>query len=266
MPRARPRLARALRRLLEPAPQRPARPRTGTRHPRPVTNTTTRTARTADRARLLRQQAEIERLRAELAAREHHDAAHQAAATPRHVGRAVHWWTATGTALAGLAAVPALVISMNALAISEQQRADTHAAFIGRVALQPETGWASEILDGGQLVVTNANSMPTELFLSMKVTAGSFQQAYDFQVEIDACTQLTIDTVEMELDTSQGWEGINHAYVHNPLDGRWWKYPPAGDLIPAHPVAREIAVPSRYKSLPPAFESVGKTKDLSGCV
>lgn len=40
-------------------------------------------------------------------------------------GQALQWWTAFGTVLAGFVAVPAFFISMKALSISEQQRADT---------------------------------------------------------------------------------------------------------------------------------------------
>ncbi|GAA4105164.1 hypothetical protein GCM10022248_94030 [Nonomuraea soli] len=157
----------------------------------------------------------------------------------------------------------AYVASKDAVRISEQQRTDSHSAFIKRVSIQPEDRLLSQLVEGGQIVITNWNSMPTEMYLHTEVEAGPLTGDFNFQIQIDACTQLTIRTQPMMgADTSQGWDGSHSAYVYNPLDGGWWQY----DVVPAHRVSREVAVPRRYQMLPPAFESAGKVKELPVCV
>lgn len=212
---ARRRLLRLVEQFLQPdRPPRQPRARTHTRDPASAARTT---LRLAERRRARREPAEQER--------------HQ---SHRREGRLLQWWTAIGTVLAGLVAIPALIISMNALKISEQQRADVlrqrvedqrkaeeerAASYARNITHNREgdlIGWvhAKDGLRIGDLWISNRNTG--------EVTVWSVAQQIDGEsrvrtVRVPPCTAIKVEKTV-----------IADYAVFNPVDRRIWSVTPSG--------------------------------------
>ncbi|GAA4088355.1 hypothetical protein [Nonomuraea soli] len=275
MPRARRRLARLLQRLADTtAPRQPAKVRLNPIHPRSTAKTTTRAA---ERARGRRDPAEIERLHVELqqlqdkqAGRASESTTKTSALPKQREGRAIRWGTII-TALATIAAVVVAALAYSAskdgVRISEQQRTDVQTAFLGRIMLQPKY-FAEPILEGGDLVVVNANTLAIELRLSVSAHDKTHNKEVLVKATIPGCSQITY-RIPDEVDTWEGSTAFGQgASVYNPLDGRWWSVG-LDPEFPAGPLSEEtkqVLLDGLWQDMPGALAAAQTVKSLSGCV
>ncbi|MFI6485049.1 hypothetical protein ACIBH1_44545 [Nonomuraea sp. NPDC050663] len=102
-------------------------------------------------------------------------------------GRALAVWTAIGTVLAGLVAVPALLISLNALRISEEQRLETHRQFAQRVTLPDDI--EDQFFDNTELTISNANTIPVAVEMLMPGPIGQRAEVI-YDTNVPACAEV----------------------------------------------------------------------------
>ncbi|MFG1966909.1 hypothetical protein [Nonomuraea sp. NPDC049028] len=122
----------------------------------------------------------------------------------------VQWWAALTSVIAGLMSVPALIISMNALALGEQQQADARAqraedqklraqasadadelartAFVRAVHIWPDYQVLTNVY---QWNVRNSNSQPVEVYLRWTPVPAPSETnpALVWEMEAEPCSQ-----------------------------------------------------------------------------
>ncbi|MEV0379845.1 hypothetical protein [Nonomuraea sp. NPDC050643] len=244
MPRFHLRLARFLQRLAEPAtPRRPARVRINPRHPRPTAKAT---IRAAERARIRK-------------AKQAH---------PRE-GRALQVWTAVGTVLAGIAAVPALFIALNALKISEQQAVLAAQQFANRVTAADSATYVPDepLRDTITYTMQNSNTVPVTVEGRMFPQERPGFVLFLSPFTIPACTEVDF-LVGLPDDPALQDERIKFG-LHNTIDGRLWSVPAPGEQarivetwLPWQ--QEEVTVPKIY--LQGIHDGVERMRKVSSCV
>ncbi|GAA4071097.1 hypothetical protein [Nonomuraea soli] len=161
----------------------------------------------------------------------------------------VQWWAALTSVVAGFMSIPALIISLNALRISEQQHTDARRqqsasellarqTFIRRVIINGEPGQA--MVFGGDITVVNYNLIPVlvRLYAETEVTPTSGSSTPPPKSDasgfvIPPCAEVTLRIPPYEAiypdpadrPSRQEVEIISHTAVLNPLDGRLWAVP-----------------------------------------
>ncbi|MGN9789316.1 hypothetical protein ACTMTF_48555 [Nonomuraea sp. ZG12] len=239
MPRIRQRFARLLQRLAEPStPQQPARVRISPRHPRSAAKAT---IRVAERARMRR-------------AKQAH---------PRE-GRALQVWTAVGTILAGVAAVPALFIALNALEISEQQAALAAQQLANRVTT---SSWDAQVSPADTITMQNSNTVPVvvEGKLIPRDTPKDESVWELLTFTVPACTEASFSIDKPDWFKTRG--ALALFVLRNTIDGRLWSVPAPGEQ--AHMVERTWLPPHALNPGNPRAYDVGapkRAKKVSSCV
>ncbi|MEO3794646.1 hypothetical protein ABGB14_30920 [Nonomuraea sp. B10E15] len=150
-------------------------------------------------------------------------------AQPRE-GRALQVWTAVGTVLAGVAAVPALFIALNALEISEQQAALAAQQLANRVTAYSAT--TSSVADEQPRYTTtytmqNSNTVPVIVEGRIFPRERPGLVLYLSPFTIPACTEVDF-LVPLPDDPALQDERIRFG-LHNTIDGRLWSVPAPGE-------------------------------------
>ncbi|MGW4643544.1 hypothetical protein ACWEN6_33850 [Sphaerisporangium sp. NPDC004334] len=207
----------------------------------------------------------------------------------------VQWWAALATVLAGLMSLPALVISVNALRVAEQQRLDAHKiaeqqrldaqrqkaeedqalrrAFVQRITYD---GSDNVFFDDGDLVFSNGNTSlaTTRILLRFTRDKGAGAAAnwtYSLmEFRVPACTEATFritkgleEEIQTEGVTFSSVVAENYASVLNPYDNRWWYVLGFADSVP-EPLTQEDHVLQQEQSMS-VFTEPDKSRELSGC-
>lgn len=110
--------------------------------------------------------------------------------------------------------IPALVISINALKISEQQREDAARTYIQRISVE----WKTK----SEFTISNSNMTPTHVFLTKKIG----DVVYRVRHPVAGCHEVSYSAERKPVDETAGIpfrvseEG--EFSVYNPIDQRLW--------------------------------------------
>ncbi|MEU6726363.1 hypothetical protein ABZ917_21905 [Nonomuraea wenchangensis] len=159
--------------------------------------------------------------------------------------------------------MPALIISMNALKVSEQQQADTQRAtrtaeraFVQRVLVQRFL--LDAFVDGGTITVTNGNTTPTYVMIVIYTREDDTEVA---RFAAAACSQVMYDLPPGYLFPPDSVSPAgSRVLVFNPIDQRLWF---TAGMEPGPLSAREQAGPVFMSYL--ADETPSRSRPLPGC-
>ncbi|MEV5892466.1 hypothetical protein [Nonomuraea fuscirosea] len=191
--------------------------------------------------------------------------------------------------------LPALVISMNALGVAEQQRLDARKvaeqqrldaqrqkseedeavrrAYVQRITYD---GTDNVFFDDGDLVFTNGNTSlaTTRILLRFTYDKGAGAAAnwtYSLmEFRVPACTEATFH-ISKDLEEEIQTAGVtfsdvvaeNYASVLNPHDNQWWYVLAFADQVP-EPLTQGDQVFQQGQSMS-VFTEPDKSRELSGC-
>jgi hypothetical protein len=127
--------------------------------------------------------------------------------------------------------IPALVISINALKISEQQREDAARTFVQRISMEWKT--ASEF------TISNSNMTPTHVFRLQKID----DVVYLVRHPVAGCHEVSYHAEREPVATRAGMtsrvHGLGEFIVFNPIDQRLWSKNPWAQGRPLHDEEQE---------------------------
>lgn len=200
-------------------------------------------------------------------------------------------WVAIAGIIGSLTSVPALIVSMNALRISEGQRADTlkisnqqqadarrvkteadeasKRAFLRRIDIGPESDIPKTIISGGTITVSNSNA--TSTYVMVFVTAwrneGGERPTLASLVRFaaPACSEVTFQvTPQLPDGKTSGFEISVSRFAFNAIDQRWW-YLTSYETISPDPIESEmeayVAANGWF-----AFDHPSRKRSYAGCV
>ncbi|WP_043625900.1 hypothetical protein [Nonomuraea candida] len=190
----------------------------------------------------------------------------------------VQLWAAVAGIIGSLTAVPALIISTNALKISEKQLADarrlkaetdlaTQRAFVQRVSVDTETA----LINRGPIVISNGNTTSTsvEVYLGYIDDPDTRQSPGEYQTIVlaaPACSRVSYRTSFLTEEQFKGIDADNVQYsldlaVFNPIDQRWWSVSEAPRLL-----RQDEMADYRERGYTSSFPHPHKSTALPGCV
>ncbi|MEU8322366.1 hypothetical protein AB0C33_28760 [Nonomuraea sp. NPDC048881] len=159
--------------------------------------------------------------------------------------------------------MPAFIVSMNALRVSEQQRSDVQRAktasdrasqrdFALRINVEPgEVDIADPLMTGGTITVKNGNALPTTVQVHVVLSYSDKAQRPEHYATFDApaCSQLDYHVQHDEertrtLTKAKGWTTL--VVIVNPLDphSRFWSSGLGAEPVTTDEVTRLSAVDS----------------------
>ncbi|MFE3453463.1 hypothetical protein ACFXJ8_31515 [Nonomuraea sp. NPDC059194] len=147
-------------------------------------------------------------------------------------GRLLQWWTTIGTVLAGLIAVPALVISTKALSVSKQQHDDTRQLFAQRVVMGDYPARKQQFLQHRTVTISNGNSITVRTTF----TVMHFDDVWKSQLymaAIPSCTEIDYALSLGVIPPADANVAIFGSF-YNPLDKQQWSVTTMGG--PAKPI------------------------------
>lgn len=190
----------------------------------------------------------------------------------------VQLWVAIAGIVGSLMSVPALIISMNALEISEKQLADaqrlkaetdlaSQRAFVQRVSVDVQAA----LVNRAPIVISNGNTTSTEVevYLGFNGDSDASPGAWEYQMVMfaaPACSQATYRTSLFTKGHFKVLDVDNARYsldliVFNPIDQRRWRV----GSVP-EPLSPNEEAEYREKSHASTFPHPGKNDALPGCV
>ncbi|MBB5081710.1 hypothetical protein [Nonomuraea endophytica] len=159
--------------------------------------------------------------------------------------------------------MPAFIVSMNALRVSERQQADAlqakkessranQRAFAQRVTVKPEEFFIVDpFRSGGTITVRNGNTLPVTVHIHIGYTYNNDTPGPDYYVMFDApaCSQMVYDIQRNDqhaqtFNKASSWSTL--VATTNPLDkrSRLWSTGPSATPLTAEKAARLAAVDS----------------------